>query len=92
MASCKNLLTNTELLNERAITCDVLLCEVIEKAAALAYHLQKSALTMMVLCVLLEVWGERVDVLCKESDLDLGRTGVILVLAVLRDELFCTFC
>ena len=92
MASCTNLLTNTELLNERAITSNVLLREIIEKPAALTYHLEKTALTMMVLCVLLEVWCERVDVLREESDLDLGRTGVIRVLAVLGDDLFCTFC
>lgn len=77
MAFFTHLLTNSELLNERAIALDVLLGKIVEKAATLTYHLQKSALTVMVLCVLLEVWRERVDVLRQESDLDLGPTGVI---------------
>lgn len=91
MALHINLLTNSELLNERAVAKDVLLREIIEETAALTYHLQKSALTMMVLCVLLKVWCERVDVLCKKSDLYFGRTGIILVLAKFGDKLFRTF-
>lgn len=68
------LLTDIQLLDQAAITRDVLLREIIKEAAALAYHLQKSTLAVMVLRVLLEVWGQGVDVGGQEGDLYLRAT------------------
>lgn len=82
-----DLLTDLELLDERAISCYVLLCEIVEQPAALSYHLEESALSVVVLGVALKMWSEGVDRGGEDRDLDFGRTGVVSGLAELGRKL-----
>src|SRR5512146_2308669 len=71
-----SLLAQAEALDERAVRLDVAALEVVEKAAALAHHLEEPAARMEILDVRLEMFGEHVDPLGEERDLDLGRARV----------------
>ena len=68
-----------EAFDRRAILVDVAALEVVEEAAALAYHAQESPARMVVLDVRLEVVGEAVDVRCQQRNLDFRRPGVAVV-------------
>ena len=80
------LLADAELGNDGTIALDVLLHQVVEKAATLTDHLVQAATGVVVVGVNLEVLGELVDALGENSDLDFGRTGVGLVSAVGLDD------
>ena len=49
-------------------------------------HLGKTSLRVEVLGVLLHVLGEAVDSIGKDSNLNLGRTGILLIDLVLSDD------
>ena len=80
------LLTNTQLGDEGTIALNVLLGQIIQKAAALTDHLIEAPAAVVVVDVDLQVLGELVDPLGEDSDLDLGGTGVALVGAVGLDD------
>src|SRR5690606_4741149 len=65
----------------------VLLLHVVEKAAALAHHLQQAATRMVVLRVALEVFGKIDDTLGKNRDLHFRRTGVAVLAGKFLDQL-----
>lgn len=71
------LLADAQLLNDGAIPFDILLHQVIEQIAAVTNHLQKAAAGMVVLLVYLQVFGQIVDSLGENGDLDLGRTAAL---------------
>ena len=73
------LLTDTESCDDRTVSLDVDLDQIVEQRAALTDHLEQTATGVMVLLVDLEVLGEVVDSLSEQSDLNLGRTGVTLM-------------
>ena len=87
------LLSDAELCDAGSVTLDVLLGEVVEQVAALTDHFEKAAAGMVVLLVDLEVFGELVDALGENGDLNLRRTGVGLMGAVCLDNcLFLFVC
>ena len=51
----------------------------------MTYHLQKTTAGVLILLVNLDVFGELVDSLSENSDLNLRRTCVVLVKAVSLD-------
>ena len=75
------LLADPECLDRRAVTLDVLLAEVVEEPPPLSDQLQQAATRVMVVLVHFEVLGEFFDPPREQRDLDLGRSGVILVSA-----------
>ena len=77
------LVSETKVRNDFAITFEVCPLEVVEQAATLANHLQQALPAVMVFGVGAEVIGEVVDVRCKNRYLDLGRTRVARMRAVL---------
>ena len=81
------LLTDTELVDDSAVTLDVLLLEVSEKISSVTDHLEKTAAAVVILRVDLQVLGERVDAVGEDRDLDLRRAGILLVDLVLCDDL-----
>ena len=81
-----NLLSDVQLLDDRAVTLDIDLLQVCKKISSVTDHLEKSAAAVVVLVVSLEVLGESVDAIGKDRDLNLGRTGVALVGLVLVDD------
>src|SRR2546430_9683050 len=65
-------MAETELVDELPIAFQVHALQVLQQAAALADHFQKSALPVVVLGVRPEVIGEAVDPLGDHRDLDRG--------------------
>ena len=86
----KQLLSDSELFDDCAVTLNIDLLEVSEKVSSVTYHLEKSATAVMVLVVGLEVLCEVVDAVCEKRDLNLRRSCVTLVGLVLVDN--CLLC
>ena len=61
--------------------------KVIEERAAASDLAEKSAASRVILLVLLEMFGEHFDFLGQNGDLHLRRSRVLIMLAVLGDEL-----
>ena len=86
----EELLTQTELLDDRAVTLDIVLLEVCEEVSSVADHLEKAAAAVVVLVVRLHVLGQVVDTVGQKCDLYFGRTGITFVNSVLfNDGLLC---
>src|SRR5882724_7081130 len=86
LADPQALVTETELLDERAIGRKVAALEILEESASGADHLEQPPPTVVVLGVGAEVVGERIDPLRQERDLNPGRAGVGVVPAMLGDH------
>src|SRR5690606_32287732 len=65
--------------------------EVVEQAAPEPDHLEQPATRVVILRVGLQVLGEVRDPLRQQGDLDLGGTGVALVLAVAGDGVLLAY-
>src|SRR5918911_2651743 len=76
-----------EAFDDRPVPVDVGLREVVEQPAPLADQQQQPAAAVVVVLVLLQVLGEVADALREQGHLHLGRAGVALLGAVLRDDL-----
>ena len=74
-----SLLLESELLHDRAVTALVVLLEIAEMRTAISDHLEKTAAGMEILLVLLEMGRELVDLAAKDSHLDVGRAGILVV-------------
>ena len=81
-----DVVANTELLDEFAVFEDVAVLDVDEQATTLTNEHEQTAARMVILGVLFEVLGEVADALREDGDLNLGGTGVLIVLAELLDE------
>ena len=84
LLSC--LLTDTESCDDRTISLNVDLDEIVEQRTALTDHLEEAAAGVMILLVDLEVLGQVVDSLGEQRDLNLGRTCVTLVSSILLHD------
>ena len=82
----KSLLADAELGDDRAVTLDVLLRQIVQHTAALTNQLVHAQTAVVVVGVLLQVLGELTDTLGPNGDLDLGGPGVVLVGGVLADD------
>ena len=82
----EELLTQTELLDDRTVTSDIGLLEVCEEVSSVADHLGKTTTTVVVLVVCLHVLGQVVDTVGQKCDLHLGRTGIAFVSGVLLND------
>src|SRR5688572_18611604 len=80
------LLTDAELVDDRAVTLHVGLPEVVEKTATAADELQEAAAGMMILRVRLEVLSEVGNAVREECDLHFWRPGIGVMDAILVDE------
>ena len=80
------LLSEVQACDDRSVTLDVLLFEIVEQATALTDHFQQASARVMILLVEFEVLIEVVDALGEQRDLNLGRTGVTLVQGIRFDE------
>lgn len=81
------LLAEVERLDDGAVALDVHLLEVLQQLAALTYQTQQCALRAEVVLVVLEVLSKVADTVRKQGDLALGRTRVLVRLAVLTEKL-----
>ena len=80
------LLAKAEAPDERQVTVAVRLAQVLEQTVALADHHQKAAPAGVVLLVHLEMFRKLGDPCRQKRNLNLGRAGVLLVVAVLFDD------
>ena len=85
------LLTDTQLGDDRTVTVDVLLSQIVQHAAALTNHHQQTTAGVVVVLVHAQVIGQLVDAGGQDRDLDLGRTGVAFVSSILQDDLGLLF-
>ena len=82
----EELLTQTELLDDRAVTLDIVLLEVCEEVSSVTDHLEKAATAVVVLVVRLHVFSQVVDTVGQKCDLYFGRTGIAFVNSVLFND------
>ena len=82
-----DLLTQSELRDYCTIALNIFLLEIVEQAAALTDHLKKATAGMVILMVDFEMLSELRDTLREDSDLNLGRTCIGFVEAVVRYNL-----
>ena len=87
----RDLSSQTELCDDGAIAFDVVLLEVTEEVTSVTDHLIQAATAVVILLVLLQVLGERVDTEGQDRDLDFRRTGVAFVNLVLFDKSLLLF-
>lgn len=79
--------TESQRLNQRSVSANILFGEVSEQSSAFPDdHLQAASASGIVL-VNLEMLCQFPDPVRKDRDLDLSRTGILLVLAKLLDRL-----
>ena len=67
------------MLRQLGVPLGAVVLQVVEQALALGNHLEKSSARAVVLEVFLEMLGEPLDFLRKKPDLNLRRTGVLVV-------------
>ena len=85
------LLTDTAAFDDRTVAFDIVLEKVVEELSSLTDHLLHTSAAVVVLGVLLKVLGELSDSLGKNSDLNLGRTGVAFVNREGLDDVLLVF-
>ena len=85
------LLSQAELADDRAVTLDVVLLQVVQQTSSATDHLLKTAAAVEILLVSLEVLGQVSDAVGQNSNLYLGRTCVALVGSVLLDNVVLEF-
>src|SRR5712691_3047152 len=82
----QHLLSDSQLIDDRAVSLLVGLFEVVQKTAAAADELQQSAPAVVILRVRFEVFGQIADAVRQKGDLHFGRAGVTVVGAILRNQ------
>ncbi len=85
------LFTDTAAFDNRTVAFDIVLEKVVEELSSLTDHLLHTSAAVVVLGVLLKVLGELSDSLGKNSDLNLGRTGVAFVNREGLDDVLLVF-
>src|SRR5687768_5810076 len=80
------LLTDTELVDDRAVPLHIGLLEVVKKPAAASDELQQTATGMMVLRMGLEMLGEVGNAVREKCDLHFWRPGIAVMDAILVDD------
>ena len=86
ISGSNKLLSETESLNYRSVSFDILLRKVVKKLLSVTNHLGETSLRMEILRILLHVLGEGVDSIGEDSNLNLGRARVLLVDLVLFNK------
>ena len=74
------------LADDRAVTLDVVLLQVVQQTSSVTNHLLQTAAAVEVLLVSLEVLGQVSDAVGQDSNLYFGRTCVALVSSILLDD------
>jgi hypothetical protein len=76
---CTALAANTEFFDKAQVSVTIVLGDVAQQTAATANHLQQAATSHKVVLVHLEVLGQFLDALRKDSNLGARATGVSFV-------------
>jgi hypothetical protein len=86
------LTAKTERLDDRPVTLDVLLNQVIQQPTTLANHFQKAPARMMVFFVSFEVVCQIGDPFCQKRYLHLRGTSVTFMTLILINDFLFTVC
>src|SRR4051794_23677004 len=87
-----SLLADTEGLDDRSVTVEVLVFEIVQQSPALADQHEQAAARVVILRVSLEVLGQVRDPLRQQRDLHLGRARVTGFASEFLNDLGLTFC
>ncbi len=82
----KGLAAEAKFLEHLVILVNVVAFQVVEKLAAAARKLEQTTATMEILAMSAKVFGEMVNTSRQQSDLDFGRTGILVVSFVSGDD------
>ena len=77
-SAVSRLLADAELLNDGLVAFGIGFSEVIEQAATLAHHHEKTPPGGMILLMGLKMFGQLTDPGAEDGDLDLRGTGIVL--------------
>jgi len=80
------LLSQAELADDRAVTLDVVLLQVVQQTSSVTNHLLQTAAAVEILLVSLEVLGQVSDAVGQDSNLYFRGTCVTLVGSILLDD------
>lgn len=80
------LLSQAELADDRAVTLDVVLLQVVQQTSSVTNHLLQTAAAVEILLVSLEVLGQVSNAVGQDSNLYFGGTCVALVSSILLDD------
>ena len=83
----KELLSESQLLNDFTVSLDILLRKIVEQVLSVTNHTEQTSLRVEVLLVSLQMLGKRVDSVSENSYLYLGRTCVSLIDLISINEL-----
>jgi hypothetical protein len=87
----RELLTDSDLLDDRFVTLGVVGFEVVEQAATPAHHHEKAAARTVVFLVQFEVFRQLANPLAEQRDLDFRAAGIGSMRSVLSDEVLLMF-
>ena len=82
-----DVVADAQAFDENAVLLDVAVLDVLQQTAALTDEHHEATASVVVLLVNLQMLGEVADALGKNCHLHLGAAGVVLVFAILFDEL-----
>ncbi len=85
------LLADIQLGNNCTIALDVFLGKIIKQTAAFTNHLIHTETAVIIIGMTLQMLSELADALSQNSNLNFGRTGIILMCGVLTDDLSLHF-
>lgn len=83
-----NLPSQPQACDQCAVSLHILPSQVVEQPASLAHHHQEASAAVMIAFVLTQMLGQMVDTFGEQRDLNLGGTGVAVMLTVLFDNGF----
>src|SRR5712675_976908 len=81
-----------QTFDQRFVALRVRRLDIVEQLSTRLDHLDEAAARMVVLAMRLEVFGQVVDALRKDSDLDFGRSCVAVLGRILRNNFLFSFC
>jgi hypothetical protein len=85
------LFSQSQTPDQRSVTLEILVFQIIQQISPLPHHLQKTPSRMMILLVNLQVLVQIVDPVGQDGYLHLGRTRVPLLCLVIVDDLSFLF-
>lgn len=89
------LVTQAKALNQRTITINILILQIIQHPAAFTNHKEQTTVRMIVVLVLLHMTSQIVNTCGEQCNLDFGRTSVTLMSRVFGNDrllFFITQC
>ena len=87
MHGSKNLLTEAQSSDQIAIALDIVVFEVVQETTTTTDEHLKTTSAVVVVCIRFEVFGQNVDALGEEGNLNFGRTRIALVTTKFADDL-----